>query len=116
MTPLPSPPRSPSASPSASPPPPEDAREPTRDRTEEAARRAEARDRAGRADPEPSLARRFGQIGILGWIIVLPTLGGTVLGHWLDLRLGGGITLAAALLVIGAALGFWLALRWIRDQ
>jgi hypothetical protein len=25
-------------------------------------------------DPEPSLARRFGQIGILGWMIVIPVL------------------------------------------
>ena len=38
----------------------------TDDPTEAAARRAEERDRAGRADPEPSLARRFGQIGVLG--------------------------------------------------
>ncbi len=86
------------------------------DRTEEAARRAEARDRAGKADPEPSLARRFGQMGVLGWIIVLPSLAGALLGHWLDQWLGGGITLAAALLMLGAALGFWLSVRWMRDQ
>jgi len=86
------------------------------DPTEEAARRAEARARAGEADPEPSLARRFGQIGVLGWIIVLPTLGGLFLGHWLDKALGSGITLAAALLMLGAALGLWLALRWMHDQ
>ncbi|AKR55839.1 ATP synthase [Devosia sp. H5989] len=86
------------------------------DRTGEAAHRAEERERAGRADPEPSLARRFGQIGVLGWIIVLPTLGGLALGHWLDARLGGGITLAAALLMVGAALGLWLAMRWMHEQ
>lgn len=86
------------------------------DRTEEAARRADARDRAGKADPEPSLARRFGQIGVLGWIIVLPMLGGLLAGHWLDDWLGTGITLAAALLMLGSVLGLWLALRWMHDQ
>ncbi|TPE53919.1 AtpZ/AtpI family protein [Amaricoccus solimangrovi] len=86
------------------------------DPTEDAARRAEARERAGRADPEPSLARRFGQIGVLGWIIVLPTLGGLVLGHLLDRWLGAGITFAAALVFAGAALGLWMALRWMHEQ
>lgn len=89
---------------------------PPQNRTEEAARRAEARARAGRADPEPSLARRFGQIGVLGWMIVIPMLIGVALGHWLDRRFGTGIMLAAALLMAGAALGLWLAIRWMREQ
>ncbi|MFT3803335.1 MAG: AtpZ/AtpI family protein [Burkholderiaceae bacterium] len=89
---------------------------PQTDRTEDAARRAHARDQAGRADPEPSLARRLGQIGVLGWIIVIPTLGGVLIGHWLDARLGTGIMLAAALLMAGAVLGLWLAMRWMHDQ
>lgn len=87
------------------------------DPTEDAAGRAAEREAAGRADPEPSLARRFGQIGVLGWIIVIPTLGGLMLGHWLDrVLLGGGILLAAALLMLGAGLGLWLALRWMHEQ
>lgn len=86
------------------------------DRMEDAARRAEDRARAGRADPEPSLARRFGQIGVLGWMIVGPMLLGLIAGHRLDRWLGTGITLAAALLMAGAALGLWLALRWMHDQ
>lgn len=86
------------------------------DRTEDAARRAEALAQAGRATPEPSLARRFGQIGVLGWVIIIPTLGGVFVGHWLDKKLGSGVTLAAALLMIGAALGLWLALRWMHEQ
>lgn len=94
--------------------------EPTKDlapnRTEAAAARAAARARAGRADPEPSLARRFGQIGVLGWLIVVPMLAGLAGGHWLDGRLGTGITLAAAGLMLGAALGLWLAIRWMREQ
>ncbi|HPD91134.1 MAG: AtpZ/AtpI family protein [Rhodobacter sp.] len=86
------------------------------DRTAQAARRAQDRDRAGEADPEPSLARRFGQIGVLGWMTVLPVLGGLVLGRWLDRLLGAGHLLTAALVFAGAVLGLWLALRWMHDQ
>jgi predicted F0F1-ATPase subunit len=57
--------------------------------------RAEARDRAGKADPEPSLARRFGQIGVLGWMIVIPILVGVYAGSWLDHWLGTGILMSA---------------------
>ncbi|KAF1045285.1 AtpZ/AtpI family protein [Xylophilus sp.] len=86
------------------------------DPTEAAARRAEAREAAGRADPEPSLGRRFGQIGVLGWTMTIPTLAGLLLGRWLDRWLGSGIVMAAALLMLGAALGLWLALRWMHEQ
>lgn len=86
------------------------------EKTEEAVRRAEERARAGAADPEPSLAKRFGQIGVLGWMIVLPILAGLWLGHRLDRWLGTGITLSAALLMAGAVLGLWLALRWMHEQ
>lgn len=85
-------------------------------RSEEAARRADARARAGREDPEPSLARRFGQIGVLGWLIVLPILAGIYAGHRLDRWLGTGIMLSAVLLLVGAVLGLWLAFRWMHDQ
>ncbi|MEQ9462451.1 MAG: AtpZ/AtpI family protein [Haliea sp.] len=85
-------------------------------RTEEAARRAEARDAAAKKDPEPSLAKRFGQIGVLGWMIVIPILAGAYAGNWLDHWLGTGILMSAALLVTGAALGLWLALRWMHEQ
>lgn len=86
------------------------------DRTEEAARRAREREDEGRRNPEPSLARRLGQIGLLGWTIVVPTLLGVAAGRWLDGLLGSGIMLTAALLMAGAGFGLWAALRWMRDQ
>ncbi|MCA8883461.1 MAG: AtpZ/AtpI family protein [Rhodobacteraceae bacterium] len=88
----------------------------TEDRTRQAARRAERRARAGHDDPEPSLARRFGQIGVLGWMIVGPILVGLAVGHRLDRWLGTGVMLTAALLMLGAVLGLWLAVRWMHDQ
>lgn len=86
------------------------------DRITEAARRASDRETKSAQDPEPSLGRRFAQIGVLGWIIVGPILLGVLLGGWLDRMLGSGITLAAALTLAGAALGLWLALRWMHEQ
>ena len=83
---------------------------------ERAAAAARARAEAGRADPEPSLARRLGQIGVLGWVIVGPTLAGLALGHWIDGALNSGITVSAALTMLGAGLGLYLAFRWMHQQ
>lgn len=82
----------------------------------DAARDSAERERMLATDPEPSLGRRFGQIGILGWMIVIPVLLGIVIGSWLDRLLNTGITLSAALTMAGAALGLWLAFRWMHDQ
>ena len=81
------------------------------DRLARAAQTAAEREAAGRADPEPSLGARLGQIGILGWTIVLPTLLCLFLGRWLDRMFGTGIFFSAPLLMAGAAFGFWSAWR-----
>lgn len=81
-----------------------------------AARRAAEREAKGRADPEPSLGARLGQIGVLGWAIVVPTLLLLFLGRWLDRCFGTGIFFSAPLLMIGAAIGFWSAWRWMHRQ
>lgn len=82
----------------------------------DAARDSAERERMRISDPEPSLGRRFGQIGILGWMIVIPVLIGMFAGGWLDRLLGTGITLSAALTMAGAALGLWLAFKWMHEQ
>ena len=74
------------------------------------------REAKGPADPEPSLGARFGQIGVLGGAIVTPTLLLLFLGRWLDRTLGTGIFFSAPLLMIGAAIGFWSAWRWMHRQ
>jgi ATP synthase protein I len=86
------------------------------DRLARAARRAVEREAAGRADPEPSLGARLGQIGVLGWAIVVPTLLLLFLGRWLDRSFGTGIFFSAPLLMVGAAIGLWSAWRWMHSQ
>ena len=53
---------------------------------------------------------------MLGWTIVAPILLGLLAGHWLDRWLHTGVTFAAALLTVGAALGLWFAWRWMHRQ
>ena len=71
-------------------------------------------ERAARRDGEPAVARRLAQIGVLGWIIVTPMLAGVFAGRWLDRRFHSGLTCTAPLLMLGAALGFWSAWRWMQ--
>jgi len=90
--------------------------EPTDRSMDDAARRALRREEQARIDPEPSLGRRLGQIGVLGWAIVVPLLLGLLLGRWLDRLLGSGVMFSAAFLFLGAALGLWSAWRWMHRQ
>ena len=86
------------------------------DRLARAAQRAVGRDAVGRADPEPSLGARLGQIGVLGWAIIVPTLLCLFVGRWLDRSFGTGIFFSAPLLMAGAAIGLWSAWRWMHRQ
>jgi ATP synthase protein I len=84
------------------------------DHLSEAAHRAAERAKAGRENPEPSLGARLGQVGILGWTIVVPTLAGLFLGRWLDRVFATNIQFSATLLMLGAIVGFWSAWKWMR--
>ncbi|WP_041778119.1 AtpZ/AtpI family protein [Beijerinckia indica] len=83
------------------------------DRMAQAAREAAERARKGAENPEPSLGARLGQIGILGWTIVVPTLLALLLGRWLDQIFATGIFFSAPLIMIGAGIGFWSAWKWM---
>lgn len=73
-------------------------------------------ERRRRARGLPSVARNLGQIGVLGWQVVVPALVGMALGRWLDGRFGGGIFWTAPLMLLGLAAGCWSAWRWVRRQ
>jgi ATP synthase protein I len=82
----------------------------------DAVRRQQERRRHWRTEGEPSMVRFVGQIGVLGWIIVAPTLIGLFIGRWLDRTFGTGIFWSAALLVLGVTVGFWSGWRWMHRQ
>ena len=82
----------------------------------EAARQAASRAEEGRNNPEPSLGARLGQIGVLGWTIVVPTLLGLGLGRLLDKLFGTGVLFSAPLLMLGAAAGWWFAWKWMHRE
>lgn len=78
-------------------------------------RRHQARRLAWARDGEASVGRRLAQIGVLGWIIVAPMLGGIFLGRWLDGHFETGLFWTAPLLMVGLGLGGWFAWRWIKS-
>lgn len=86
------------------------------DQLAEAARRSANRDRLGAETPEPSLGSRLGQIGILGWAIVMPMLLGVVIGRLADRHLGTGIFFTAPAIMLGAAIGFHAAWKWMHRE
>ncbi len=86
------------------------------DRLLRAARRAVEREERGRETPEPSLGARLGQIGILGWTIVVPTLLCLFIGRWLDRKFMTGVFFSATFLMVGVAIGFWSAWRWMHRR
>ncbi len=62
----------------------------------------------------PSVGRWLAQVGVLGWMIVTPTLIGVFLGRWIDRIAGTGIFWTGPLLVLGVILGGWSAWRWMQ--
>ena len=74
------------------------------------------RQRRERGDRERSFAQDLATIGVLGWTIVLPVLGGIALGRWLDRILDTGLTFTSALLVVGLAIGCTLAWRRMNES
>ncbi len=86
---------------------------PDEDPLVEGARLRAARRRRWLSDGDPSPARRLGQIGVLGWIVVTPMLAGIFAGRWLDGRFQSGLFWTAPLLMLGAALGCWSAWKWM---
>ncbi|MEP7173318.1 MAG: AtpZ/AtpI family protein [Aestuariivirga sp.] len=63
-----------------------------------------------------SIGRRLAQIGVLGWIIVAPTLAGLFGGRWLDAHFASGLFWTAPLLMAGLGLGCWIAWNWMQNK
>jgi ATP synthase protein I len=67
------------------------------------------------AEGEEPFGRSLARLGMLGWMIVAPILGGLFLGRWLDGLFGSRNLATGALLCLGAALGWWFAWRQMRS-
>ena len=81
-----------------------------------AVRERRARRDLWHSEGERSTLPFVGQIGVLGWIIVAPTLVGLFIGRWIDHRLGTGIFWSAPLLLVGVVIGCWSAWKWMHQQ
>ncbi|MEY8880829.1 AtpZ/AtpI family protein [Donghicola sp. XS_ASV15] len=87
-----------------------------KDHVADAAQRAALRARMCQDTPEPSVAARLGQIGILGWLVVMPILIGIVLGRLADRAADSGIFFSAPAIFIGAGIGLHAAWKWMNRQ
>jgi ATP synthase protein I len=77
--------------------------------------RSQRRDRA-RSEGEPGTMRRLAEIGVLGWIIVVPVLLGLFVGRWLDTLTQLHLLFTTVLIIGGLGLGLWSAWRWMNRQ
>ncbi|WGI24291.1 AtpZ/AtpI family protein [Halomonas alkaliantarctica] len=80
------------------------------------ARRRHDRHERWLREGDMSVGRRLAQIGVLGWIFIVPTLAGLFFGRWLDSQLGTGTLWTMPLLVIGLCLGGWIAWKWMNAR
>jgi ATP synthase protein I len=82
----------------------------------EPVRRRRARRDQGRREGERPLGRNLALIGMLGWLVVTPTLLGLLAGRWIDRHENTGIFWTAALLVVGVVIGCRMAWQRIKEE
>jgi ATP synthase protein I len=58
----------------------------------------------------------LGMSGLIGWSVAVPTLGGILLGVWLDRRYPGAFSWTLALLFAGLFIGCANAWYWVDQQ
>lgn len=78
----------------------------------EPVRRHRERRERGLREGERSIQRNLAMIGVMGWLIVIPTLTGIFAGRWLDQTLDARIFWTSSLMFVGLVIGCWLAWRW----
>ncbi|MEJ2130706.1 MAG: AtpZ/AtpI family protein [Gammaproteobacteria bacterium] len=78
-----------------------------------AVRLREERRERGEREGERSIWENISMIGALGWLIVIPTLLGALVGRWLDGYFDSGIQFSGTLIFLGVVLGCYLAWRRI---
>lgn len=79
---------------------------------EQAVVRARRRSEYWRRTGEWPMGRALAMMGRFGWTIVAPILMGVFVGRWLDRTFNSGVFWTAALVLLGATVGFWAV--WTR--
>lgn len=75
-----------------------------------------SRKQSERDNPAPSPLRGFSTFGMIGWSIVVPTVGGAFLGLWLDRVAPQSFSWTIALILGGVALGAMIAWAWMDKE
>ena len=73
------------------------------------------REERGRREGERSIWENLSWMGVLGWLIVTPTLAGMFVGRWIDRSQGTGIFWTVSLLFAGLCVGAYLAWKRVRQ-
>lgn len=81
----------------------------------EPVRRRSARRERWRREGERPLGHNLAMIGVLGWLVVTPTLIGIFIGRWLDRVAESGIFWTVSLLFAGLCIGCWLAWKRVNQ-
>lgn len=86
------------------------------DKMRRAVRLREQRRERWKKEGERSLWQTLSMVGALGWLIVVPTLLGVLVGRWLDHLLETGIMFTGALIVLGVSAGSYLAWQRVNKE
>ena len=71
---------------------------------------------AHRETDNASFWRSLGVLGVVGWPIVIASVGGALAGRWLHARWDTGTWVTALLVAAGAAVGMAIAWRLIQPR
>ena len=69
-----------------------------------------------RREGDRSFWSNLGLIGVVGWSIILPAVGGAFLGRYLDRVWNTGTMMTLSLLLFGLVLGCWGAWRIVNER
>jgi len=65
---------------------------------------------------EQPIWKNLSMIGGFGWLIIVPTLLGVLLGRWLDQTLATGILFSSALIFLGVVVGGYFVWQRINKE
>lgn len=79
---------------------------------------AEVRRQAARAGRARHLTfwQGLGLVGTVGWMVAMPTVGGALLGRWLDTKFDTRVFWTLSLIFVGVTLGCASAWRQIKRE